>query len=294
MIEGYRLVAERPVGTFVSWDYNDEVVIHSFDPKCRLHLDEPVLHLNAESVTSTTQKWQSETPMPLHPLTQRTVFSNLLLTRAVEQRPNMALWPPSTIPDMPRVRNASQEGFSGSGHKPSSRREICETAFRIRRWIQMSNSRGRAPGVHMGEEISTFSTLDPKLYTPTEDKPFRGIWVGDYSGHGCEFLLMHQPDDDKPFDPTTISGKRIDESMEAYEKRVWEARVFRGRLEAIKLTGDPNIPRGEHTFIAQDIGEEGLVRIAEEEPFKGARMVKSQGHIAQRMFQDGTFMLSVF
>lgn len=151
----------------------------------------------------------------------------------------------------------------------------------------MANGRGRAPGVHMGEEVSTFSTLDPKLYTPTEDKPFRGIWVGDYSGHGCEFLLMHQPDDEVPFDLSSIPAKRLDESDKVYQKRVWEAKVFRGRLEAIKLTGDPNIPRGEYTFIADDIGEEGLVRVAEEAPFKGARMVKSRGHIANRMFTDG-------
>jgi len=44
-------------------------------------------------------------------------------------------------------------------------------------------------GVHIGEEIITYSTLDPVLYTPTPTKPWRGIWVGDYSGHGCEFLV---------------------------------------------------------------------------------------------------------
>ena len=287
VIEGYRLLAERPQGIFEPWEYDDEVVIHSFNPKCRLHLDEPVIHLNAKSVASTISKWQAETPMPLHPPTQRTVFSNFLLARAVDQYHNMNIWPPPAIPDMPRVRNASREGFSGLGHKPSTRGEICDTAFRIRRWIQMSNSRGRAPGVHMGEEITTFSTLDPKVYTPTDEKPFRGIWVGDYSGHGCEFLLMHQPDDAEPFDASTIPAKRIDESVEAYEKRAWEAKAYRGRLEAIKLTGDPNIPRGELTFVAEDIGENGLVRIAEEAPFKGARIVRSQGHIAQRMFLDG-------
>jgi hypothetical protein len=47
-----------------------------------------------------------------------------------------------------------------------------------------------SPGLHLGEEVYTYATLDPKLYTPTEEKPYRGIWVGDYSGHGCEFLLV--------------------------------------------------------------------------------------------------------
>lgn len=61
-----------------------------------------------------------------------------------------------------------------------------------------------------------------------------------------------------------------------------------GRLEAIKLTGDPNIPRGEYTFIAPDIGAGGFLRVADEEVFKGARVVRSAGHIAGRGFMEGT------
>ena len=60
-----------------------------------------------------------------------------------------------------------------------------------------------------------------------------------------------------------------------------------GRLEAIKLTGDPNVPRGEYTFIAPDIGHGGFVRIADEELFRGARVVRSAGHIAGRNFTHG-------
>ncbi len=63
--------------------------------------------------------------------------------------------------------------------------------------------------------------------------------------------------------------------------------VHRGAIEAVKLTGDPNIPRGEHTFIADDIGPAGLIRIAEEHPFRGARVVKSRGHVAARGFLNG-------
>jgi len=60
-----------------------------------------------------------------------------------------------------------------------------------------------------------------------------------------------------------------------------------GRIEAIKLTGDMNIPRGEYSFIAPDIGHGGFVRVADEEIFKGARIVRSAGHLAQRGFRDG-------
>ena len=63
---------------------------------------------------------------------------------------------------------------------------------------------------------------------------------------------------------------------------------YHGRIEAIKRTGDPTIPRGEYTFIAPDIGPNGLIRVATEEMFKGARIVKSVGHIAARGFREGT------
>jgi len=46
-IEGYRLVAERSPVTFDSWEADEEVVIHSFEPNIRLHMDQPVLQLNA-------------------------------------------------------------------------------------------------------------------------------------------------------------------------------------------------------------------------------------------------------
>lgn len=68
---------------------------------------------------------------------------------------------------------------------------------------------------------------------------------------------------------------------------VEEEKIYRGRIEAIKLTGDPNIPRGEYTFIAPDISNDGLIRIATEDMFKGARIVKSVGHIAARDFREG-------
>lgn len=110
------------------------------------------------------------------------------------------------------------------------------------------------------------------------------------SAHGCEFILLHQPDDDEPFDESTVV-KRSDESDEQYLTRKKDAQIYRGRLEAIKLTGDPNIPRGEYTFMAEDIGDEGLVRIAKEDQFKGARIVKSKGQLANRNFMNRTYLI---
>lgn len=297
-IEGYRLVAERPPPTFAPWEIDDEVVIHSFEPRCHLHMDQPVVHLDASSLerfmvssdnTKPNHRFPAETPMRLTERNARGVFSNFLLAKPVQERPNMQLWPPPTIPARQRVRNASQEGFVGVGHKPQKRSEVSTQAFRIRRWMEMTGHNG--PAVHLGEEVYTYATLDPKVYTPTEEKPFRGIWVGDYSGHGCEFLLMNQPDNDTPFDEASVVQGE-DETVEEWQARKKEERIYRGSLEAVKLTGDPNIPRGEYTFISDDISKTGFVRTATEERFKGARIVRSRGHVAARMYQDDKYIES--
>jgi hypothetical protein len=197
-IEGYRLVAEREHPSFEPWEYDPEVLIHSFDPNCRLHLDQPVLQLDALSLetlvaasakTKPGHRFSAEIPMRINERAHNGVFSNFLLTKPVDVRPNMQLWPPPTIPARQRVRNQSQKAFVGRGHKPEKRSEVSTQAFRIRQWMEMTAG-SNSPGLHLGEEVYTYATLDPKLYTPTEEKPYRGIWVGDYSGHGCEFLLV--------------------------------------------------------------------------------------------------------
>lgn len=146
---------------------------------------------------------------------------------------------------------------------------------------------GASVSAHIGESVTTYSTLDPDLYTPTPDQPWKGIWVGDYSSHGCEFLLMKQshttPFDDAAFDATRMPCETASE----FAQRKMDARKYRGRLEAIKLTGDPNVPRGECTFVAEDLGDQGYVTTVEEQPFLGTRVVRSKGHIARPGFTHG-------
>jgi len=84
----------------------------------------------------------------------------------------------------------------------------------------------------------------------------------------------------------STSGETSNDSKHRSEE---DESVYSGRIEAVKLTGDPNIPRGEYTFIAPDIGPNGLIRVAKEEIFKGARIVRSVGHIAATGFRDGMF-----
>jgi len=298
-IEGYRLIAERPTPTFDPWEADDEVLIHSFTPRCRLHMDQPVFRLNAislESLISTTgetisnHRFSGEIPMQIPERSHRAIFSNFLHAQPVEERASGDLWPPATIPARHRVQIGIRNSYVGMGEKPQERSQVSNQSFRIKRWMSM-NVGSSTTGVRHGEEVYTYATLDPKLYTPTEEKPYRGIWVGDYSGHGCEFLLMHQPDNEEPFDEASVV-QGDDETPEEFAIRKKEERIYRGSLEAIKLTGDPNVPRGEYTFISDDISKTGFVRKATEDRFKGARVVRSRGHIAARMFRNDKYIES--
>ncbi|KAI1621324.1 hypothetical protein EDD37DRAFT_111984 [Exophiala viscosa] len=319
-IEGYRLLAERTQTDGILWPYKPTVVIHGFEPRVHLWLDDPILKIPHEAIPFNSRQgwWEAEIRMTLGLPGHHTSASFFLCRDIPEdlQDRRMELWPPRTIPRMPRVRSASVDNFKGSGHKPHKYEEISQTTFRIRQWSQFSVGMTHF-GIRIGEEVSTWSTIDPALYTPTLEKPYQGIFVGDYAGHGCEFLLVMQTEraPDAPSRPVRNSHFRTliglaqgdeeddsdedDEMEETHEVPATTAAMANeddgihcGAIEAVKLTGDPNIPRGEHTFIADDIGPNGLIRIANEQPFRGARVVKSRGHVALRGFQDDEFIPS--
>ncbi|CAN8101280.1 unnamed protein product [Discula destructiva] len=214
--------------------------------------------------------------------------------------------------------------------RPLKRSEISDKAFRIRSWLARPTSSSSAwasplngwpfqenaslfgqstqqwlpsysPGslsptpsssAHIWDSVTTYSTLDPVDYTPTAEQPWKGIWVGDYSGHGCEFLLMKQHHA-TPFDAAAFDATRTEDETDAeFAARRADARKYRGSLEAIKLTGDPNVPRGECTFRAADLGEEGYETTIEAPPFAGARVVRSQGHVAMTGFTHDRYIPS--
>lgn len=365
-IEAYVLTAERRQPTFQVWDYNPEAIIHTFSPRVQLDLNSPIIRLNVEAYEratgETNHRLQKEIPMDVFHDTFRQsagLYSRFLLTRPwpanmiTEATP---VWPPLVLPSSQRTRNDTPpSGFRQPGQKPAILPELSTSTFRIRRWMEFS-SRTHGVSMRIGEDINTFATLPAHVYTPTPQKPWQGIWCGDYAGHGCEFLVITQPDEcnARPLPeraewamrtreregsvssagswstaPTGAPGSpsqslsnsdgeqeefedasALEDSVATLQAEYHESQfpsqepqrrtedeeeegdsIYKGRLEAIKLTGDPNIPRGEYTFIAPDIGPGGLLRVATEDIFKGARIVKSVGHIAARGFRDGMFSI---
>ena len=323
-IEAFRLLAEHGPHTFENWAHNPEVIIHTFRPKVSLWLDDPVIKLGLDKGKyHNGNRLRQEVAMQ----TGRThgICSMISLCRPIPtelQAPAMALWPPATIPAKERVRNESANRFRTQEHRPHTLDHMSEGTFRIRKWLEFSNLMQPLNAVRMGEEVMTFSTLVEESYMPTKDKPWQGIWVGDYSGHGCEFLLVLQRKTTAPMalSPTSSTnslprgmamaslgadlGLQDSDLADQYDG---EAKVINnsrddfpaftddqpsGRLEAIKLTGDVNVPRGEYTWIAEDIGPNGLIRVAKEQMFLGARTVKSWGHIAGRGYRHDRFIPS--
>ena len=347
-VEAFRLLAEHGTHTFETWAHNPEVIIHSFNPRVSLWLDDPVVKLNFQEGDhhSSNRLWK-EVAME----TGRThgICSMISLCRPIPkalQATAMALWPAATVPAKERVRNESATKFRTEEHRPQRLDQMSDQTFRIRKWMEFYTTMQPSSAVRMGEEVMTFSTLLEESYMPTKKKPWQGIWVGDYSGHGCEFLLVLQREVTSPMvlSRTSSTGSlpqgmalemtdadalqdsdRIPQAEEsgnvaqtagpstlqlAKAHTDWDEKECQGtndlgdddpsssadtpsgRLEAIKLTGDVNVPRGEYTWIAEDIGPKGLIRVANEQMFVGARTVKSWGHIAGRGYRNDRFIPS--
>ncbi|KAI1809188.1 hypothetical protein GGS20DRAFT_590915 [Poronia punctata] len=310
-IEGYQLVATRTENDSEPWLEDSSVHIHHFNPQVALHLDRAVLQFNTNSLDNLIHSTLSPRTMSPFSAEQTMRYENSSgpnirtffhakpldgggLERVVRPDfPYGMVWPPPTIPARDRVLgwctalagHAPPTVVSSPSWRPSNRGEASDMTFRIRQWMHL----GRSVGFPVGEEFDTYATLDPALYTPTATKPWRGIWVGDYSSHGCEFILIHQPDLEEEAREEPLI-KLDNETDDEFQARFLAERVYRGELKAIKLTGDDNVPRGEYTFTVDDLGAKGYLGDAKEPPFQGARMVQSKGHLAGRGFTAGMFI----
>ncbi|KUL88004.1 hypothetical protein ZTR_03882 [Talaromyces verruculosus] len=348
VVEAFRLVAELREEIPVPWQTHPNVEIQPFNPRLRLWLDDPVIELrNPERLHPQDRQYsRDQFKMTMANRTARVCSSFALCRGTLGTTPrirNDFLWPPVTIPGERSVRKHHEllidETSNTFQHLQKVRQDadkISETSFYLHKWPHFGLGQPILPRQPV-DQTWIFSTLDPALYTPTKDKPFQGIWVGDYNFHKCEFLLFLQRDAGEPA-PLTNNGRRHLRAMlggtrlfeethnnddiindedeagiaaaeeevvllngqfeDAFERASLPDRQasdeveeyngirFRGRLEGIKLTGDPNIPRGEISFVAEDIGPKGLVGVSQDEEFRGARVVKSKGHIAFQHYTD--------
>ena len=325
-IEAYRLLARHEYPYIVQlWEHDPDVHVHLFKPDVTLMLDDPVIKLNMHSqkgnrLSNEVKMQTGQTPG---------IASILSLCYAIptaRQVPSMALWPPRTIPAAQRVRSQSASQFRADTYRPKTLSDASDCTFRLRKFLQWSNLMQPLSSIRMGEEVSTYSALVEETYTPTASKPYQGIWVGDYSAHGCEFLLVMQSEHSLDVDtsrrsstasglpsglaitkkdPTDAAADTIEKACDQTEHQEEDAvddqpqqeassvpleEIPSGRIEAIKLTGDLNVPRGECTWFADDISDAGLVRVAEEEQFRGARIVKSMGQVATEHFKHNRYI----
>ncbi|KAK9481289.1 hypothetical protein V1514DRAFT_323463 [Lipomyces japonicus] len=229
----------------IGWSRNPSILIQDFIPRLE-RSTLPILRLSAHACYDENNEIQQ----PPSPRGLITTFFRAAAILPERIYPSMSLWPPFLIPSKDRARNTSTSGFRNHLKRMQ---DASPDVFRLRKWITFSN-RGLL-GISMGEVVETISRLQDDLWKRNPEFPYRGIWVGDYSSHGGEFILFHQP--------------------------------TKYRLEAIKLTGDPNIPRGEYSFTVDDLSH--TERICTEREWPGAKVVNAQGHTAHLNFTNSTF-----
>ncbi|CAG8923507.1 unnamed protein product [Penicillium salamii] len=291
VIEGYEIVAERGSSQFHFWKAEPTVLVQAFDPKVRLSLDEPALFLKDPDPSSKSAPIQhlsrtNDWKLPLAHEANR-IYKPLLLCSAISDQQESITdpgqyWPPPTVPSRAHTSRSGEDSQQQLVGKLS---DMSEEFFRLDR---LQNYRTLFADGN-GKYIQTYSALDPESYTPTKEKPYQGLWVGDYSTHGCEFILVLQTREqgDIQREGWDIETNNHDGTIEADTS---ETIGHQGQLQGIKLTGDMNVPRGQYSWVSEDIGPAGLVGVAVDEPFTGARMVRCKGHVAGIGFQDDIFI----
>lgn len=148
-----------------------------------------------------------------------------ILPTVPEPGSTMSLWPPLIIPAKERTSRISLK----SQGLPKSDKHYSSDLFGLLKRNRVSQTLLGGSWTRIDDEVELFSALDPELYTPDLEHPLRGIWIRRqiYLGHvEYDFILFHQP--------------------------------TRNKLEGIKLTGNPQISRGERSFILEDLGARGF------------------------------------
>jgi hypothetical protein len=246
-IEAWAVVADRENSRYHPWSHDPEVMIHESDMRVHVDRQHPIFRFGVKG-----EEWDAdeadvraammyEEDISAAQLESRVELSIRHTSTRTPITGDLGMWP---TPDMSASTSIprSQDGTSISdSFRPSSTPTQCQPTFTLHH--------------HGVDKTVTYGTMSPEAYIQSVEKPWQGIWCGDYFNHGVEFLLMLQSD-------STDS------------------------LLAVKLTGDSNIPRWQYSIVVPDLLEGGLVRVAEEDEFRGARVVRSAGHIAATGFKS--------
>jgi hypothetical protein len=254
-IEAWAVVADRENARYQPWSFDPEVMIHESDMRVRVDQQHPVFRFGVKD-----EDWNADDD----DLGSRHVRAAMMYeesTAAAQSRMELTLghtstktpiggdlgmWPISDMSASTSIPRVSAGTSIPDSFRPSSTPADCHPTFGLHH--------------HSVDKTVTYGTISPNATTPSVEKPWQGIWCGDYFHHGVEFLLVLQPDS-------------IDNDQHK-------------SLLAVKLTGDSNVPRWQYSFVVSDLLEPGLVRIAEEEELRGARLVRSAIHVAANGFKS--------
>ncbi|KAG0134666.1 hypothetical protein HOY82DRAFT_577176 [Tuber indicum] len=248
------VVAARPGGSgredSAPWSRNESIFVSSFDPQVSLWTL-PLLSFDKDTVLDPNDN-------EIKPPTQEQYFyCSLFRASAIPpevQVSSKKYWPP---PHIPATERTSDVLSCINGHHESNlfHGDAIDSVFRIRRWVVFGGAPVPSVAVSrsgVDNQVETFATIREEHYTPDKDHPYRGIWVGNYSSHGYEFILFHQETSTK--------------------------------LKAVKITGDLNVPRGEITFVVDDL--KTVIRVADEREWPGAKVISARAQIAFHQFQS--------
>lgn len=362
-IEGCLLAAKRENLTWKPWSWNPNVLIFKWDPIVRPDLDLSAFVFTTDELGAMSYSLRAiGATIPVTSDNGGQGQRTICIQRREQQAKHITsepIWPPMSLPAQNRTYH-TRENYDIELPRLE---ELSESTF-------MFTECGPGGERSRFRNSSMYATLPAEVYTPTAKKPWRGIYCGDYMGHGCEFIVVMQPNHPDPLpenawlklmslgsqqnqsdawyqmlkkqaplssssasssgvlttpygqlsltetgdssgnlQPESGAAQAITEvssqerpseeiirilknsqntgTTESSSSTESSPSFHQGCIKAVKLTGDPNVPRGEITFVAPDISDIGLIRIAEDHEFQGARVVRSVGHIAEHGFRNG-------
>ncbi|BFZ55406.1 hypothetical protein PYCC9005_002447 [Savitreella phatthalungensis] len=174
-----------------------------------------------------------------------------------EDRDLLPTWPTQHMPSPERIILARTDEQM---HRPREWESWSDHLFALSRPVfnPMSLIAPTALPVPLPKHTILYSRLPAtdSAHVPANFRQWSGLFMGDYSSHGPELLYLYYP--------TSTS------------------------LRAIKVTGDPNVPRGEISWRVDDLTS--VKRICQEDEWPGARAFDGLGHISPHGFTDPSWI----